>query len=258
VNNFFSLKRFLRLFVKQTTEHFRTYLMSVAVLTGVMLLGGSFLFFVIPEPPDTGLQTAMFVILMLTAGTIFTSTVFNDFGDKGKAIASITLPATAFEKFMVGWLYSYPIFMLVYTSVFYLVLMGLGSTRHWPADQHFAMLSLRQDGIFIMLVVFSVLHSIAIFGAILFRKLQFIKTGFVFFMGYAFIMIFNTLFLKVITGLTVIKLAMPYGYLNFDVDSKYYSIATVGPASLSIIIILILVAVLIWIAAYFRLKEKQV
>ena len=66
MNKFFNLKRFLRLFIKQTTEHYRTYLMSVAVLAGVMLLGGSFLFFVIPEPPDTGLQTAVFVILMLT------------------------------------------------------------------------------------------------------------------------------------------------------------------------------------------------
>ncbi|WP_144913466.1 hypothetical protein [Mucilaginibacter frigoritolerans] len=244
--------------MKQTTEHYRTYLMSIGVLAGVMLLGGSFLFFIIPEPPDTGLQTAMFVILMLTSGTIFTSTVFNDFGDRGKAIASITLPATAFEKFMVGWLYSYPIFMLVYTSVFYLVLIGLGSTKHWPADQHFAMLSLRQDGAIILLVIYSVLHSISIFGAIFFKKLQFIKTGFAFFVGYGLLTLLNTLFLKGITGLNVTKLAMPYGYLNFYVENKFYSIAAKGPASLSQIIILILVAILIWIAAYYRLKEKQV
>lgn len=258
MNNFFSLQRFLRLFVKQTTEHYRTYLMSVAVLAGVMLLGGSFLFFVIPEPPDTGMQTAMFVILMLIAGTIFTSTVFNDFGDKGKAITAITLPATAFEKFLVGWLYSYPIFMLVYTGVFYLVLMGLGSARHWPADQHFVMLSLHQDSFLIALVIFSMLHAISLFGAVLFKKLQFIKTGFAFFVGYAIIAICNTLFLKAITQLPVVKLAMPYGYLNFDVGNKYYSIAATGTISVSIIIVLMLVAVLIWIAAYFRLKEKQV
>lgn len=258
MNKFFNLNRFLRLFIKQTTEHYRTYLMSVAVLAGVMLLGGSFLFFIIPEPPDTGLQTAVFVILMLTSGTIFTSTVFSDFGDKGKAIASITLPATTFEKFMVGWLYSYPIFMLFYTTVFYLVLIGLGSTGHWRPDQHFVMLSLRQDGMLIVLVIYSVLHAIAIFGAILFKKLQFIKTGFAFFIGYAVIMILNTLFLKAITGLNVIKLAIPYGFLNFDVGNKYYSVSAKGPTSLSTIVILLLIVILIWIAAYFRLKEKQV
>jgi len=258
MNNFLSLKRFLRLFVKQTAEHYRTYLMSVGVLAGVMLLGGSFLFFVIPEPPDTGMQNAMFVILMLIAGTIFTSTVFNDYGDKSKAITSLTLPATAFEKFLVGWLYSYPIFMIVYTAVFYLVLIGLGSMRHWPVGQHFDILSLRQDMITVILVMFSILHSISIFGAILFKKLHFIKTGFAFFIGYAFIMIANTLFLKAITGLNVVKFAMPYGYLNFDSGTKYYSIAAVGPISLSVIITLSAIAVLVWVAAYFRLKEKQV
>lgn len=258
MNNFFNLKRFLRLFAKQTAEHYRTYLMSVGVLAGVMLLGGGFLFFVIPEAPDAGLQTAMFVILMLIAGTIFTSTVFNDYGDKSKAIVAVTLPATAFEKFLVGWLYSYPIFMIVYTGVFYLVLIGLGSIRHWPVGQHFDVLSLHQDMITMVLVMYSILHAISIFGAILFKKLHFIKTGFAFFIGYALIMIANTLFLKAITGLNVIKIAMPYGYLNFDAGGKYYSIAEEGPISLGVIITLSVIALLIWVAAYFRLKEKQV
>lgn len=258
MNNFFSLKRFLRLFIKQTTEHYRTYLMSIAVLAGVMLLGGSFLFFVIPDPPDTGMQTAMFVILMLIAGTIFTSTVFSDYGDKSKAIAAISLPATTFEKFLIGWLYSYPIFMIVYTGVFYLVLIGLGSMRHWPVGQHFDILSLSHDILTFVLVVYSILHAISIFGAILFKKLHFIKTGFAFFVGYALIMIANTLFLKAITGLNVIKIAMPYGYLNFDIGTKYYSIAAVGPISLGVITTLLVIALLIWVAAYFRLKEKQV
>ena len=258
MNNFFSLKRFLRLFVKQTAEHYRTYLMSAGVLAGVMLLGGSFLFFVIPDPPDTGMQNAMFVVLMLIAGTIFTSTVFSDYGDKSKAIAAVTLPATAFEKFLVGWLYSYPIFMIVYTCVFYLVLLGLGSIRHWPVGQHFDILSLRQDMITMVLVMFSILHSISIFGAILFKKLHFIKTGFAFFIGCAFIMMANTLFLKAITGLNVVKFAMPYGYLNFDSGSKYYSIAAKDSISLGVVIALLVIALLIWVAAYFRLKEKQV
>jgi len=258
MNNFFRLKRFRRLFVKQTTEHYRTYLMSVAVLAGVMLLGGSFLFFMLSDPPDTGMQTAMFVILMQIAGTIFTSTVFNDLGDKAKAISSITLPATAFEKFMVGWLYSYPVFILVYTGVFYSVLTGLSSTRHWGVNQHFEMLSLHQPGFIVVLVIYSVLHAITIFGAILFKKLQFIKTGFAFFIGYACCMILNTLFLKAITGLNVVKLALPYGFLDFEKGNKYYSISADGPDSLRVIIILLLVTLLIWIAAYFRLKEKQV
>ncbi|MBS1532990.1 MAG: hypothetical protein JSU01_22005, partial [Bacteroidetes bacterium] len=104
MNNFFNFRRFSRLFVKHTAEHYRTYLMSAAVLAGVLLLGGSFLFFIVPDLPDAGLQTAIFVVVLLVAGTLFTSTVFSDFGDKHKAIPALALPATAFEKFLVGWI----------------------------------------------------------------------------------------------------------------------------------------------------------
>lgn len=258
MNNFFSLKRFCRLFVKHTVEHYRTYLMSIAVLTGVILLGGSFLFFIVLEPPDTGFQMAAFVILMLIAGCIFTSTVFADFGEKNKSIPALTLPATAFEKFLVGWIYSYPIFLLVYTTIFYLALGALGITKHWDPKHHFVLFSLFQGEMPILLVLFSILHAITIFGAIFFKNLHFIKTGFAFFISYSVLMICNTIFLKVITGLGIIKLAMPFGFLNFDVGPKYYSLSADGPDSLMVIITMMLVSVLIWTAAYFKLKEKQV
>ena len=258
MNNFFNLQRFCRLFVKHTAEHYRTYFMSVAVLAGVILLGGAFLFFVIPEPPDTGLQTAMFIILMLIAGTIFTSTVFSDFGNRNKAMAALTLPATAFEKFLVGWIYSYPIFLLIYSGVFYLGLIGLSNARHWGPNQHFVLFTVRQAGFYAVLTIYSMLHAIALFGAIFFNKLHFIKTGFAFFIGYVILIIFNTLFLKVITGLQVIKAAMPFGFLNFNISDRYYSLGPMGIPPSVILIELSVSAVLIWVAAYFRLKEKQV
>ena len=183
MNEVFSFRRFRRLFVKHTIEHYRTYLMSVAVLAGVLLLGGSFLFYMMSDPPDPGFQTAMFGMLLLLAGTLFTSTVFSDFGDKNKAIPALTLPATTLEKFLVGWLYSYPIFLVVYTAAFYLAVLGLSSSKHWGAGQHFYMLNLRQPGIDILFLVYSVLHGVSLFGAISFRKQHFIKTGFAFFIA---------------------------------------------------------------------------
>lgn len=258
MNNFFSPTRFARLFIKQTAEHYRTYMMAIAVLAGVMLLGGAFLFFIIPEPPEIGLQTVCFVILMLVSGTIFTSTIFSDYGEKNRALSAVALPATVFEKFLVGWLYSYPIFMIVYTGIFYAVLLLLGSTKHWNADQHMELFSLGQDMMPVMFVIFTLLHAISIFGSILFNKLHFIKTGFSFFIAYGVIMIFNTIFLRAITGVNVMKLAVPYAYLNFDIGPKFYSVAAKMPSGPNIILTLYLVAILIWIAAYFRLKEKQV
>lgn len=258
MNDFFSIKRFLLYFIKQTAEHYRVYLMAIAVLAGVMLLGGSFIFFAIPDPPDLGMQNVLFVQLMLIAGTIFTSTVFNDYGDNNKAIASLTLPVTPFEKFLVGWLYSMPIFLLVYSSVFFLVLSGLGGARHWEPGTHFQKLGFNFSEIQMMLIAFSLLHGIAIFGSIFFRNLQFIKTAFAFLIGYAVIMIFNTLFLKAVTGIEIVRPAKPFGYLIFLKGHQFYSITLAGGTTEIILGIMMLIAVLIWIAAYFRVKEKQV
>jgi hypothetical protein len=257
MNNFFNARRFGRLFVKHTAEHIRTYLMSISVLGGVILLGGSFIFFVIPGPPDPGLQLACFVLLLIISGTLFTSTVFSDYGIKHRAISAITLPATSFEKFLVGWLYSYPIFMVIYAGVFFLLLYVFGQLGHWPG-MHFQYLSLTQPDVYMVAVIYSMLHSISLFGAIFFNKLHFIKTGFVFFISYALLLVCNTSFLKALTGLNVVKLAMPFGFLNFTIGDKFYSITTVSDFNLIVLAVLLLSSVMVWVAAYFRLKEKQV
>ena len=258
MNNFFKPRRFGLLFIKHTAEHIRTYLMSLAVLAGVALLGGSFIFFIIPSPPDPGFQTACFVMLLLISGTLFTSTIFSDYGTKNKAIPAITLPASTFEKYMVGWLFSYPIFLVIYTGVFFLILFILGNLGHWPQAE-FQYMTLRQPDMYIVLVIYSVLHAVTIFGAIFFNKLHFIKTGFSFFSGYALLLIFNTLILKTITGLKLVKLAFPFGFLNFDIGGRFYSIDTIpGATNILILVVIFLASAMIWVAAYFRLKEKQV
>jgi hypothetical protein len=258
MNEFFSFRRFLRLFVKHTSEHYRTYLMSIGVLAGVLVLCGAFLLIIAPGALEPGFQTASYVILLFVSGGIFTSTVFAEYGEKNRAIPALTLPATAFEKFLVGWLYSYPIFLAVYTLVFYLALLGLGSLRHMPAGRHFIVFSVGQSQMPVFLVMFTIIQSLALFGAIFFRKLQFIKTGFAFFITLGMVVVCNSLFLKIITGVTVEKMAIPFGFLNFYIGDKYYSIGTGSQASELVLVLLMVVAASTWVAAYYRLKEKQV
>ena len=69
----FSINRFGRLFKKHSIEHYRNYLMSIAVLVGVMILGGSFLVYMADIPLDKNIQTFLFFTILLLAGTIFTS-----------------------------------------------------------------------------------------------------------------------------------------------------------------------------------------
>lgn len=255
MNNYFSLKRFFQLFIKHTVEHYRTYLMSASVLAGVFLLGGSFIFYMIPGPMDAGFQGAIFAVLMVIAGPIFTSTIFTNLGDKRKAIPALTLPASQFEKFMVSWVYSYVIFFLVYTGIFYLVLSILLNLKHWPGHQP-EMLTLFQDKFTILLILFSFLHAVTLYGAIRFEKLHFIKTGFSFFIFYALLILSNTLFLRVIVGRQIYP-ATPFAFLNFPEGTNFYSIGLNVQQSAWVFIMLPVVTLLFWIAAYFKLKEKQ-
>jgi len=256
MNNIFNINRFWRLFIKHTAEHYRAYLMSAAVLGGVMLLGGAFIIYMIPGPLDAGFQSVLFVSLMLIGGTLFTSTVFADMGDKRRAIPTLTLPASQFEKFLVGWIYSFPIFLVFYTTIFYVVLLGLISMKHWPHHRT-EVLSVFQNRVYIMLVVYSVLHAITLYGAVLFDKLHFIKSAFSFFVSYGVLILLNTLFLRAIIGRDIMA-AIPYGFLNFQERDKYYSIDVTYASINWVLWILIGVAILFWAIAYLRLKEKQV
>lgn len=256
MSRYFSPQRFIRLLIKHTAEHYRTYIMATGVLAGVMLFGGGFLFFLMPEPPDTGFQNACYVMLMLLSGTIFTSTIFSDFGEKNKAAATITLPATTFEKFMVGWLYSYLIFILAYTAIFFIALYGLSSFRTW-GDKPFIISGLGAEIALTAFVLYSFLHAIALFGAIAFKKLHFIKTAFLFFLTYAILMSFNYLFLHQITGAKLVHIDIPFGGLSFMENNKYY-LLQFPTSETTILLVGTTVSLLLWVSAYFKLKEQQV
>ncbi|MGZ3874060.1 MAG: hypothetical protein ACXVJD_14155, partial [Mucilaginibacter sp.] len=237
-------------------ENYRTYLMSIGVLAGVMLLGGAFIVFVIPGPLDAGFQSVLFVGLMLISGTIFTSTVFNDIGNKRKAIPVLTLPASQFEKFLVGWIYSYPAFIVIFTSIFYAVLITLVGMKPWPHHRT-EILTVFQSRMFIALVIYSLLHGVTLFGAVVFEKLHFVKTAFCFFIVYFILILLNTLFVKMLVGRDIMA-AIPFGYLNFMEDNRYYSIDIAYQSASWVLVPIMILTFLFWAAAYFRLKEKQV
>ena len=258
MNNVFSFKRFGRLLVKHTAEHFKSYLMALTVLIGVMVLGGSFIIFLIPDSIDIGFQSALFMIILLLAGTIFTSTIFADIGDKKKAMAALTLPATHFEKYLVAWLYSFLVFLLVFTGSFYLIMAFLLSLKH-TADGHNQQIFNVFNNHFgsLILLAFAVLHAVAFYGAIVFDKLHFIKTAFAFFIFIAFLIVINKIFQGALTGRDVIQNS-PFGNLRFMEGNKYIAVSLKETQGGYVLYIAMLMAILFWIAAYFRLKEKQV
>ena len=258
MNELFNFSRFSRLFVKHTVEHFRTYLMAMGILVGFLVMSGAFLFFVAPGALDPGFQTGAFAIVLFVAGGLFTSSIFADYGNRNKAIPTLTLPASGFEKFLVAWLWSYPIFLVVYIVVFYLAIWGLSELQSSVYGQPIRFFRLRQDPMTVVWVLFTEVHALAFFGAIFFKSLQFIRTGFTFFVALLLTLLLNTIFLKILTGAQVIKVAIPFGFLNFAAKGREYQMSLDEKTSLLILGLILIVALGTWVAAYYRLKEKRV
>ncbi|HWZ03748.1 MAG TPA: hypothetical protein VNX40_09060 [Mucilaginibacter sp.] len=255
MNNIFNLNRFGRLFVKHTVENYKSYLMSVTVLIGVMILGGSFLIYMIEAPMDRGLQTAVFSMILLLAGTIFTSTIFSGYGDKKKAVSLLTLPASHFEKFLVAWVYSFLLFVIVYTIGFFLVDSLLINIKHFPGHTDEAINFFRTP-IVQMYIVYALLHSIAFYGAIFYEKLHFIKTAFVFFISFGLLIATNKFLLSAFIPKTI-DMSVPYGNLRIQSDQQTFEIS-ISQQDYYMIWIITVLALVFWTAAYYRLKEKQV
>jgi hypothetical protein len=258
MNNIFNIIRFCRVFIKHSAEHYKSYLMSLTVLIGVMLLGGSFMTYMIPGGfMDKGLQSVLFMSILLLAGTIFSSAIFADMGDNKKAMASLTLPASHFEKYLVAWLYSVVIFLVVFTGSFYLILLLLANLKHFPGQtpQLFNVFHNQNGGPVFLL--FALLQSIAFYGAIRFKKLHFIKTAFAFFIGIAILILANLAILTISLRKSILP-TMPFGMLRFMENSQEKAISLgrhQGDYATWLIIVLVII---FWMAAYFRLKEKQV
>ncbi|WP_124580560.1 hypothetical protein [Pedobacter sp. KBW06] len=259
MNNIFSFRRFSLLFSKHTTEYYKTYLLSAVVLFFLLTLGLGFVCYKSGGSISEKGQFAVFLLAFLGAGSIFTSIIFADFGDKRKSISMLTLPVSTFEKYLVAWLYSFVIFQLVFLLSFYVVdFLVLTIGKSWR-DQEFRLLNVfsprgeyRFGFLFYMLF-----HSLAFLGAIFFEKIHFMKTAFVVFLLSALIFLVNQ---PIALALFDVKLekVVPFVGLGIIEGGRYYNVdplPSIRPVMLSLSFTIV---VLLWIGAYFKLKEKEV
>ncbi|HEX3933380.1 MAG TPA: hypothetical protein VHW43_01795, partial [Puia sp.] len=183
--------------------------------------------------------------------------IFADLGEKKKAIAYLTLPATHFEKYLVAWLYSFVAFLVIYTISFYLIAWFLLNVKHVPG-QAGGVINLFQNQYLQMGLIYAFLHAIAFWGAIRFNKLHFIKTAFVFFSLLGMLILLNKTMLSMMIGRNV-DATPPFGTLRLSDGGGQMDISFTSARENPILTFLVVgLTLIIWIAAYYRLKEKQV
>jgi hypothetical protein len=257
MNQHFNSTRFGRLLRKHTIEHLPSYAMSTAVLVGGVLVVLGTLTYLTRRPLEHETQLVLYLFGMLAAGAIFTASVFAELGQPRGAAPALLLPASHFEKYLVAWLYSLPIFCVVYTLVFMLInflVLQLGN-QGWPYEMYdFSRGSNEWVG---PLLSYALLHSVALWGAIYFSRLHIIKTAFTVLGAILLVIITNLKLLK--TLLPVQGVVMPFGEAWVGTGEQHMPVALPdNQHQLILLVVPVALALLLWAAAYARLTEKQI
>jgi hypothetical protein len=259
MSNSFNFNRFILLFRKQTLEQYKTYLMSLAVLAGLITLSFSVVYYGNDGNIYPQIQQVIFLNFLLLSGTIFTSMIFSDLGDKKKAIPFLTLPVSHLEKYLVAWIYSFLVFLIVFIAVFYLLDVTFLTMANGSKPVKLPMINVfsTETMIWSTFPIYASLHALCFTGAIFFEKLHFIKSAFSFFLLFAVISIINYPLVKVIFGVEIAS-APPFNSIRIHLDNQDWRIEATKTSSMILLAMVLLIAVVLWLSAYFKLKEKQV
>nr|WP_068890908.1 hypothetical protein [Pedobacter panaciterrae] len=259
MNETFNFTRFINLFKKHTAEQYKIYLMSTGVLIGVLILILGFISYSTHGHMAPAIQGAMFVNFLFFSGTIFTSLIFTDLGDRKKSISTLSLPASHFEKYLVSWLYSYIVFQLIFLGCFYLIDYLVITISNANSQDKMEVINVFSPDrkVWVSFLVFAILHSICFFGAVFFEKLHFIKTVFSFFVFITVLCLLNPVLLHTIFQ-TEINDGIPFNMVGLIINKEYIYIEPTQTSYIIATTIAILISVILWISTYFRLKEKQV
>jgi hypothetical protein len=259
MNNIFSSQRFFKLLSKHTREQYKTYLISTAVLIGILSLMLGFTAYLSGGELGVRAQIAYFYIFLFLSGTIFTSMVFADLSDKKKSIPALTLPVSNFERFFVGWVYSYLIFQVVFVICYFIVdsiVIQVGNINPNVKNELFSVID-DKNKFLIAFLIFGLLHAVAFLGAIFFEKLHFIKTAFTIFILLGALQLINVPLISFFFK-TNARMQPIFAGVSLQEKDNYYFINPVDQSYAILITMFLAVSIVLWAAAFFKLKEKQV
>ena len=158
-----------------------------------IIVGALFIFLLIihllmaSEDPDTNDLPANHIIFyaltVITLGTIFTSSAFNELNNKSSAHHYLSIPASTLEKLISKWLVTGILFVIAFNVFYFLYalfsnvltssLFGLNTPTFNPFEPQ-----LELDGFtpFFFCKLYLALHTVYLAGAIYFGKFAYFKT----------------------------------------------------------------------------------
>jgi len=246
-NNFFCFKRASLLLKRTLYLSKKSYIIWMCIYLGMILLI-NLLSINNNNFDSTGLLISS-VIFMFMYGMNFTTGMNKAIHKPSRAFSYLTLPVSNFERLLVTWLVSSLIFavlnaLLIYFSIVlsaYLYYLRTDVTVNYVDILDVLKLSL----------YYMVFQTAYLFGSIFFKKAQFLKTS---------------LSLIVLFTLIIISMILLYKYTIHDFwhgeisSGQHFDLAYPGIFRMQFISIITyyITPILLLIATYFRIKEKEI
>jgi hypothetical protein len=279
-NAHFSFTRFRRLVALHWSGNKRLYLLALPAIGGLLAAWDTFLLVMDRYSPlDDGIQAFTYYCGLALVGCLYSSTIFAAFGSKAQGVAWLGMPASALEKLFCGLLFSAVLLFVGYALVFYVVdipMVKIGNElivrqhRTWsggypigPNPVWDLTKGLPGDGpdrsFHIVFIWYFTLQAAFALGSVYFSRYAFVKTVIVVLLFLLVFMVFE----KESMTMTVAQ-----GWSRYDLANDWITepgtlqarSVRLSPWIITPLAVLLLLGIptVLWVATYFRIKEKQV
>ncbi|PWU02694.1 MAG: hypothetical protein C5B52_04880 [Bacteroidetes bacterium] len=257
MNNALNFTRLWMLIKKQWFDNSKLYTLGIVALFGLMAM--VFFFWAGVSGPyyDETETYVMFWVGLFMFGLIFASITFGSLSERPKGIYWLSVPATHLEKLICGIIYSTILFVLVYVACFYIIQpITLWLISMKPNVTIRKMPGMNEPMRAAIYIFFSV-QALFILGSVYFERFSFIKTAIA---GFLFIVLFG-IYMNLVT-----KALIPHNAGAYDLTSlrmyegnvvKIYQLGTWVDKT-ELFLLKYMWVPIFWVAAYFRLKEKEI
>lgn len=250
MENTFQVSRLGKLFNKYMRENLKFYAGCALVF---MALQTSVYFFNLNASHDFLIkyedQAVFFAIGMYLGLFIITVISFTDYNHPRSIFPAIMLPASIFEKYILRWF----ITLIGFTVVAWVLYHLTQSFFSAYLPRTFFLWHLDGNIIRWGLLIYALVHSVAFLGAISFKKRTVVSTALVTFITFLLFIYLNHR-LTLMDGSSI-----PFPFLPLNINTAE------GPAKVAVennetwaFASIAVVTVILWVTAYFKLKEREV
>lgn len=254
-NKWFEPSRFMHLLRRDIATHYKSLLVGMGAVASLF----TFLLVFIPafmdEPKpfiNIEIHTGGYLFSLFLGGLWFSSGIWSDVNTTQQRQYFLTLPASDLEKYLSKWFLTGPVFMVVFTFVYWVFSFlvnafaaGYPGIEYWPMT-FFDNVFIRQLAPYYLLV-----QPLFLAGGIWFGRFAFIKTTLI-------AIILEILFIAFVSWLGAILFADLGEVVEQEINIQINNLDQVGLGILNTMnwLLSLISAIFFIVLGYIRLKER--